>query len=216
MTTMMSSVQSISLAMTGASGAQYGLRLLEVLLQGGVHVDLMLSQPAQVVIGLETELQLPGRPRDIEHYLGERFCAQTGQLKVLGEKQWTAAIASGSGVNEIMVICPCTTGTLAAVATGQSRSLMERAADVTLKERKKLIAVVRETPFSEIHLEHMLKLSRMGAVMMPANPGFYHHPESVEEIIDFMVARILDHIGLEQDISPRWDGVPVKSSRRSA
>ena len=216
MNTDMKTVQSISLAMTGASGAQYGLRLLEVLLQSGVRVDLMLSQPAQVVIGLETDLQLPGRPREIERYLAERYAAKAGQLNVFGEKQWTAAIASGSGVNEVMVICPCTTGTLAAVATGQSRSLMERAADVTLKERKKLIAVVRETPFSEIHLEHMLKLSRMGAVMLPANPGFYHHPESVDEIIDFIVARVIDHIGLEQNISPRWDGVPVKSSQHTA
>ncbi len=204
---------AVSLAMTGASGAQYGLRLLEQLIRAGVRVDMMLSQPAQVVIGLETEFRLPSRPREIGRYLGAQFGARPGQLTVHGEKQWTAPVASGSGVNEVMVICPCTTGTLAAVATGQSRSLLERAADVTLKERKKLIVVLREMPLSEIHLEHMLRLTRMGAMMLPASPGFYHHPQSVEEIVDFVVARVLDHIGVEQAMVPRWDGAPVRSRR---
>ncbi len=206
-------LSSVTLAMTGASGAQYGLRLLQQLLEAGARVDLLMSQPARVVIGLETALRLPSRPRDIQNFLGETFGAAQGQLVVHGEKQWTASIASGSGVNPAMVICPCTTGTLAAVATGQSRSLMERAADVTLKERKQLIAVVRETPLSEIHLEHMLKLTRMGALMLPANPGFYHHPESVDDLVDFIVGRVLDHLGIEQQIAPRWEGAPVRVGR---
>lgn len=196
--------RAISLALTGASGVQYGLRLLECLLRDGVPVDLMLSPPAQVVIGMETDLPLPGRGADIERFFSERFQAEPGLLKVYGEKQWTAAFASGSGVNRAMVVCPCTTGTLASIATGQSRSLMERAADVTLKERRKLILVLRETPLSEIHLEHMLRLARMGAVIMPANPGFYHRPERVEDIIDFIVARVLDHLDLAHDLLPVW------------
>lgn len=208
------SSSAITLAMTGASGAQYGLRLLQQLLEAGARVDLLLSQPAQVVIGLETDWRLPSRPRDIQAFFSETFGAARDQLRVHGEKQWTAPIASGSGVNRSMVICPCTTGTLAAVATGQSRSLMERAADVTLKERKQLIAVVRETPLSEIHLEHMLKLTRMGAVMLPANPGFYQHPETVDDLIDFVVGRVLDHLGVEQQLTPRWDGAPVRASPR--
>ncbi len=196
--------RAISLALTGASGVQYGLRLLEWLLRADVPVDLMLSQPARVVVGMETDLSLPGRTADMERFFNERFQAGPGLLKVYGEKQWTAAFASGSGVNRAMVVCPCTTGTLASIATGQSRSLMERAADVTLKERCKLILVLRETPLSEIHLEHMLRLARMGAMIMPANPGFYHRPERVEDIIDFIVARVLDHLDMEHDLLPVW------------
>ncbi len=196
--------QAITLALTGASGVQYGLRLLECLLRGGVPVDLMISQPAQVVIGMETAWSLPGRAAEIGRFFTERFDAAEGQLAVWGEKQWTAPFASGSGANRAMVICPCTTGTLATVATGQSRNLLERAADVTLKERRKLIAVVRETPLSEIHLQHMLTLTRMGAIMLPATPGFYHRPRSVDDVVDFIVARILDHLDIEHDLLPVW------------
>ncbi len=196
--------RNVALAMTGASGVQYGLRLLEHLLRAGVEVGLMLSQPARVVIGTETDLALPGRQGEAERFLVEHFGARAGQLSVYGEQQWTAPVASGSAVFDACVICPCTTGTLAAVATGQSRSLIERAADVTLKERKRLILVVRETPFSEIHLENMLRLARMGAVIMPANPGFYHRPRSIEQLVDFMVARVLDHLGIEHALLPRW------------
>ncbi|MET0077640.1 MAG: UbiX family flavin prenyltransferase, partial [Candidatus Thiodiazotropha lotti] len=115
-----------------------------------------------------------------------------------------APVASGSNPPRAMVVCPCTVGALSAIACGASNDLMERAADVVLKERRKLILVVRETPFSEIHLENMLKLSRMGAVIMPANPGFYHNPQRVEDIVDFMVSRILDQLGVENRLSPRW------------
>ena len=196
--------KAISLAMTGASGVQYGLRLLECLLQQGVPVDLMMSQPAQVVIGMETDLSLPGRAADIQRFFTKHYDVAADLLDVYGEKQWTAAFASGSGVNRAMVVCPCTTGTLASIATGHSRSLMERAADVTLKEHRKLILVIRETPLSEIHLDHMLSLARMGAIIMPANPGFYHRPESVGDIIDFIVARVLDHLDLEHQLLPVW------------
>ena len=102
------------------------------------------------------------------------------------------------------MVCPCSTGTLSALATGASNNLIERAGDVALKERRQLILVLREAPYSEVHLENMLKLTRMGAVIMPASPGFYHKPESVGDLVDFMVARILDHLGLEQTMVPRW------------
>jgi 4-hydroxy-3-polyprenylbenzoate decarboxylase len=198
--------------MTGASGAQYGLRLLEQLLQQGFCVDLMFSQAARVVIGMETTFQLPARPAEIKKFFCAHFSAQTHQLSIYGEKQWTAPIASGSGVNKAMIVCPCTTGTLAAAATGQSRSLIERAIDVTLKERKQLLLMVRETPFSEIHLENMLKLSRMGALIMPANPGFYHRPESVDDVVDFMVARILDQLDIPHTLVPSWGGTIVQDA----
>lgn len=196
--------RTVSLALTGASGVQYGLRLLDCLLAGGLRVYLMLSQPARVVIGMETDLSLPGRQAELQRALTERYAATPGQLHVFGEQQWTAPVASGSAPAQAMVICPCTTATLSAVALGASRSLIERAADVTLKERRKLIVVLRETPLSEIHLENMLRLTRMGAVMMPANPGFYHRPSSVDDLVDFMVARILDHLDVPHSLMPRW------------
>jgi 4-hydroxy-3-polyprenylbenzoate decarboxylase len=194
----------VALAITGASGAPYGLRLLECLLGQGVEVHLMLSKPGQLVIGMETDVKLPARPVAMRRFLAERFGAAEGQLHVYDREQWTAPVASGSAVPDAMVVCPCTTATLSAVATGASRSLIERAADVVLKERRQLILVVRETPFSEIHLENMLRLARMGAVIMPANPGFYHRPTRIEELVDFMVARVLDHLGLEQELVARW------------
>jgi 4-hydroxy-3-polyprenylbenzoate decarboxylase len=190
--------------MTGASGAQYGLRLLECLLRAGHRVYLLLSRPAQIVVNMETEHRLPGRASEIQTYFTQLYAAQPDQLQVFEREQWTAPIASGSAVADATVVCPCTTGTLSAIACGSSRNLIERAADVTLKERKKLILVVRETPFSEIHLENMLKLARMGVIIMPANPGFYNRPQSVEQLVDFMVARVLDHLGLAHELMPRW------------
>ena len=195
---------TITLIMTGASGAQYGLRLLECLIRAGHRVYLLLSRPAQIVVNMETEHRLPGRASEIQAYFTQLYAAQPDQLQVFEREQWTAPIASGSAVADATVVCPCTTGTLSAIACGSSRNLIERAADVTLKERKKLILVVRETPFSEIHLENMLKLARMGVIIMPANPGFYNRPQSVEQLVDFMVARVLDHLGLAHELMPRW------------
>ncbi|WP_019583101.1 flavin prenyltransferase UbiX [Thioalkalivibrio sp. ALE16] len=196
--------RSISLALTGASGAPYGLRLLRCLVESGVQVHLMLSKPAQVVLGLETDLDVPGRPVEIARYFTELYGAAPDQIHCYGAEQWTAPVASGSAVPEAMVVCPCTTATVSAIATGASRGLIERAADVVLKERRRLLLVVRETPFSEIHLENMLRLARMGAVVMPANPAFYHRPQSIDDLIDFMVARVLDHLAVEHALVPRW------------
>lgn len=197
--------RTIALALTGASGIPYGLRLLECLLGAGVNVWLMVSKPARVVAALESDLTLPSNPDELCRLLEARYGAQ-GRLRVFGLEQWTAPVASGSSAPEAMVVCPCTTGTLAAVATGVSRSLIERAADVALKERRRLIMVVRETPFSEIHLENMLKLARMGAVILPANPAFYHRPQRVEDLVDFVVARVLDHLDIPNNLVPRWGG----------
>jgi 4-hydroxy-3-polyprenylbenzoate decarboxylase len=194
----------IAVAFTGASGIQYGLSLLECLLDAGRDVYLMVSQAAQVVISMETDLQLPGRPEEMQTFLTDHFEARPGQLQVFGRQQWTAPVASGSNPPEAVVVCPCTSGTLASVANGICDDLIDRAADVALKERRKLILVVRETPFSTIHLENMLRLAQAGAVIMPANPGFYFRPQSVDEIVDFMVARILDHLAVPHTLSERW------------
>jgi len=194
----------LTLAMTGASGACYGLRLLQWLLRAGIPVYLLLSKPAQVVIAMETELKLPGRGAEIARVLTRRFDVEPSLLRLYGEEQWTAPVASGSAASAGMVVCPCTTGTLAGIAAGSSRNLMERAADVTLKEGRKLLLVVRETPFSVIHLENMLRLARAGACILPANPGFYHQPREIGDLVDFIVARILDQLGLSQALVPPW------------
>lgn len=196
--------RTVALAMTGASGAPYGLRLLECLIGAGVKVYLMVSRPAQLVLAMESGFKLPPKARDMQRFLAERFGAAEGQLRVFDREQWTAPVASGSSPPDAMVVCPCTTATLSAISTGASRSLIERAADVVLKERRKLILVVRETPLSEIHLEHMLRLARMGAVILPANPAFYHGPGSVQDMVDFIVARILDHLGIDNELVLRW------------
>lgn len=201
----MSTDQSpIAVAFTGASGIQYGLRLLECLLAADRDVYLMVSQAAQVVASMETDLGLPGRPDEMQTFLAGHFHARAGQLQVFGRQQWTAPVASGSNPPQAVVICPCTTGTLASIANGICDDLIDRAADVALKERRKLILVVRETPFSTIHLENMLRLAQAGAVIMPANPGFYFRPQAVSDIVDFMVARVLDHLDVAHELSARW------------
>jgi 4-hydroxy-3-polyprenylbenzoate decarboxylase len=182
----------------------YGLRLLECLLAAGEQVALMVSQPAQVVLSMETDLRVPSAPRDMAAFFASRFGARDEQLKVYGRDQWTAPVASGSGAPRAMVVCPCTSGTLAAIANGSSDNLLERAADVALKEQRKLILVPREMPLSAIHLEHMLKLARLGVVIMPACPGFYHRPTDVAGLVDFVVARILDHLDVPHELVPRW------------
>ena len=193
-----------AVAITGASGAPYALRLIEVLLGQGERVDLMISSPGQIVISMETDLKLPGRAAEIQRVFSERFHAVPGQLRVFGREEWTAPVASGSSAPRAMVVCPCTTGTLAGIAAGTSNNLIERAADVAIKEGRKLVLVPRETPFSAIHLENMLKLARLGVVILPPNPGFYQEPASIGDLVDFVVARILDQLEVDNDLSPRW------------
>jgi 4-hydroxy-3-polyprenylbenzoate decarboxylase len=153
---------------------------------------------------METELKLSGPPQRMQQQFAEHFGADPELISVYSKDQWTAPPASGSSVADAMVVCPCSMGTLASIAVGSSDNLIHRAADVIIKERKNLILVPRETPFSSIHLENMLKLSRIGVVILPPNPGFYHGINSVSELIDFVVARILDQLGIDNDLSPRW------------
>ncbi len=194
----------ITLAITGASGAPYALRLLQCLVAAKCTVYVLVSKAAQVVLATETSLKLPGSTEKMQSHLTEVFNAQEGQIKVFGREQWFAPVASGSGRNGPMVVCPCSTGTLSAIATGASNNLIERAADVAIKEKRSLILVIRETPFSAIHLENMLRLANLGVTIMPASPGFYHDPKSMDDLVDFMVARILTHLGIEQELMPFW------------
>ncbi|MFO7580604.1 flavin prenyltransferase UbiX [Nitrosomonas halophila] len=194
----------ITVALTGASGMPYGIRLLEILLQLRHRIYLLYSQAAQIVAQQEMGLTLSSRPKEAEAFLTGYFKAEPGLLKVFGREEWFAPVASGSNPADAMVICPCTMGTLSAVATGQSQKLIERAADVMLKEQRKLVIVPREMPFSIIHLENMLKLAQCGAVILPPNPGFYYHPQTIQDIVDFVVARILDHLGVVHHLMPRW------------
>ena len=195
--------QRVVVAWSGASGIGYGLRLVEVLLAAGVQVELVYSAVTQVVAKQELDLALPSSPDAAATLLRERFdCGDT--LQVYGREAWFAPIASGSNAADAMVVCPCSMGTLASIAQGLAKNLIDRAADVMLKERRPLVLVPRETPLSAIHLENMLRLSRAGACVLPANPGFYHRPQRVEDLIDFVVMRICDQIGVATDLLPRW------------
>lgn len=196
--------KTVAVALTGASGMPYGMRLVECLLGAGCTVWLLYSQVAQIVARQEMDLNLPSRPAEVEALLSERFGAKPGQLRVFGREEWFAPLASGSNPADAMVVCPCTMGTLAAIAAGLSQSLIERAADVAIKEGRKLILVPRETPFSALHLENMLKLARMGVVILPPSPGFYHRPEIIDDLIDFVVARILDQLRVPHELMRRW------------
>jgi len=196
--------KTVCLAFTGASGMPYGLRLLECLLETGCRVQLLYSQVAQVVAKQEIGLDLPSRASEAQTYFRARYAALPGTLDAFGRDEWFAPVASGSNPPDAMVVCPCTMGTLAAIAQGLASNLLERAADVVLKEGRKLVLVPRETPFSALHLENMLRLARCGAVILPPNPGFYHHPQRVEDLVDFVVARILDQLAIPHALMRRW------------
>tara|TARA_B100001094_G_C18185296_1_gene803421 strand:- start:2256 stop:2879 length:624 start_codon:yes stop_codon:yes gene_type:complete len=200
----MSEKKPITVAWTGASGALYGLRLVECLVRAEYPVYLLISSAARVVLKVEHGLSIPAHPEKAQAQLCDYFQIEPGLLHVFGKDNWFSPVASGSSAPKHMVVCPCSTGTLAAIATGMSDHLIDRAADVVLKEKGQLILMPRESPLNAIHLEHMLKLSRLGVTIMPASPGFYHQPRQLEDLIDFMVARILDHLGLEQNLMKPW------------
>ncbi len=197
-------MNKITLAMTGASGAPYTLRLMQELLKVGVQIQFICSQPGQIVISMESDLKLQSSPQQMQSQLCEYFGCDSEQLKVYGKDQWTAPVASGSSVSDAMVVCPCSMGSLAAIAHGLSNNLIHRAADVIIKERRKLILVPRETPLSSLHLENMLKLSNLGAVILPPSPGFYQGVNCVDDLVDFVVSRILDQLNIDNQLSPRW------------
>lgn len=196
--------RTVAVAFTGASGMPYGLRLVECLLAAGCEVWLLYSQVAQIVARQEMGLDLPSRPAEVQTALSARFASAPGQLRVFGREEWFAPLASGSNPADAMVVCPCTMGTLASIAAGLSANLIERAADVAIKEGRKLVLVPRETPFSVIHLENMLKLARLGVVILPPSPGFYTHPQTVADMVDFVVARILDQLAVPHTLMQRW------------
>jgi flavin prenyltransferase len=189
----------IVVAITGASGAPYAVRLLESLVAAKRHVQLIVSSHGLRL--LQTEMGI-----DSVAVLRERvgIVEWDRHITVFDDNDRGAAPASGSAVNAGMVICPCSMGTLSAIAVGASRSLVERAADVALKERRPLLLVPRETPLSAIHLENMLRVTKAGAVVMPAAPGFYHRPGSVDDLVNFIVARVLDHLGVPHRLVARW------------
>ena len=203
--------QAITLAITGASGAVYGVRLLEQLLSAGCQVHLLLSSAAQVVLATELDLSWPAEPQACQQFLLQQYGCDEHQLRVYGRDDWFSPVASGSAAPKQMVVCPCSMGTLAAIAHGMSDNLIERAADVVLKERGHLLLVPRETPYSAIHLENMLKLTQLGATILPASPGFYHKPQSIDDLVNFLVARILDHLHIKQVISPRWSEYTLRT-----
>lgn len=196
--------RTLTLALTGASGAQYGLRLLQLLLAADCRVYLMLSKAAEVVIRRETPHALPESFTEQQLWFCNTYGVGAEQLRLFGREDWFAPVASGSGAPEAMVICPASGGTLSALASGASNNLIERAGDVALKERRKLILVPRETPYSQVHLENMLKLTQMGALILPASPGFYQNPKTLDDLVDFVVARILDHLAIPQVLVPVW------------
>ncbi|MBT4923367.1 MAG: UbiX family flavin prenyltransferase [Candidatus Thioglobus sp.] len=199
-------MKPIAIALTGASGMPYAITLLKELVKTQKKIYVMISTAANTVIAMETDLSLGADTKTIEENLTDYLGAKDGQLEVFSKNQWTAPVASGSNPPRAMVVCPCTMSTLSAIANGHADNLMHRAADVVIKEQKKLILVPRETPYSAIHLENMLKLSRLGVVIMDANPAFYQNPNSIDDLVNFVVARILDHLDVEHDLAAPWQG----------
>jgi 4-hydroxy-3-polyprenylbenzoate decarboxylase len=195
----MSATQPIIMAVTGASGAPYGVRLLQALVQAEQKVSLIVSSHGLRLLQTETSL---GSVEGLRAHIGA--AAWDRWVTTYDDADRGAGPASGSHRARAMVVCPCSMGTLAAIAAGTSRSLVERAADVTLKERRALVLVTREMPLSSIHLENMLRVTHAGAIVMPASPGFYNKPTTIDQLVDFVVARVLDHLGVENALAPRW------------
>jgi 4-hydroxy-3-polyprenylbenzoate decarboxylase len=191
------------MAVTGASGAPYAVRLVEALVAARQPVQLIVSDHGLRLLRTETDI---GSVAELRARVGASAWDQ--HVTVFDDDDRGAAPASGSARNRGMVICPCSMGTVSAISQGTSRSLVERAADVALKERRTLVLVPRETPYSTIHLENMLRLTRAGAVVLPASPGFYHRPTQIGELVDFVVARVLDHLGVTHSIGRRWGDSP--------
>ena len=197
-------MNQVIVAITGASGAAYGLRLIQRLANAGIKQHLLFSDAARVVLKQELGLSLPEATEDVAAAIASHLDISDEFFSHYHQADWFSPVASGSAGIRHMVVMPCSMGSLARIAGGISDNLIERAADVILKERGDLILVPRETPLSSIHLEHMLKLSQMGVDLIPAMPGFYHRPESIAELIDFMVDRVMDHLGVNDGEVQRW------------
>ncbi|MDQ6979402.1 MAG: flavin prenyltransferase UbiX [Mariprofundaceae bacterium] len=197
--------REVVLAITGASGSAYGLRLIQRLHAADVAIHLLLSEAARVVLLQECDLDVPQHPGEAAAYLSQKLSLTSpSKLCLYDLKDWFSPAASGSSGIRQMVVAPCSMGTLARIAQGMSENLIERAADVILKEQGQLILMPRETPLSAIHLRHMLDLAQMGVAIIPAMPGFYHRPKVIDELYDFMVERVLDHLHITQPQARRW------------
>jgi len=194
----------ITIGITGASGAPYAMVLIKSLLSANWQVHLVISNAGRMVLADEIGLNLPANISKAKTILCERLGASEQELHLYGLQDWTSVIASGSSAPKNMVICPCTGGTLSSVATGASNNLIERGADVVLKEKGKLIMLFRELPLSLIHIENMKTVTLAGACVMPASPGFYHHPKDIDDLVNFVVGRILDQLDIPQDLIEPW------------
>lgn len=197
----MTGAPPIVVGITGASGAPYAVRLLQQLTAAHRSVSLIVSKYGMRLLEAEMGITSIEALRDAVGAEAWDSC-----VEIFANDDRGARPASGSALTSGMIVCPCSMGTLSAIAAGASRSLIERAADVTLKEKRKLVLVPRETPLSAIHLGNMLRLTRAGAVVMPASPGFYHQPKQISDLVDFVVARMLDHLQVEQNLMKRWEG----------
>lgn len=195
---------SITFAMTGASGAIYGLNLLKQLVVHYQQTYLLVSDAARIVIATEMGIKLPESPAKIQAALTEYCGCDADRIKAYAKENWYSPVASGSAAPKQMVICPASMGCISAIAIGASNNLLERAADVVLKEKGQLILLPREMPFSTIHLRNLLSLSEAGATIMPACPGFYTEPETINDLADFVSARILNHLGIDNDLVDGW------------
>jgi 4-hydroxy-3-polyprenylbenzoate decarboxylase len=197
-------MSTFTIAISGASGAPYALRLLQALTKGGHSIYLTISGDGLSILNEETGMMLKGSETDIQYALEKHLEAKERQVTFFDEDNMYAPIASGSVKVDAMVVIPCSMKALASIAHGFASNLIERAADVMLKEKRKLIIVPRETPLSVIHLRNMLRLAEAGCHVIPAMPAFYHHPKRVSDMVDFVAGRVLDSMGVENDLSPRW------------
>jgi 4-hydroxy-3-polyprenylbenzoate decarboxylase len=197
-------MKHILVAITGASGSVYGLRLTKELLRAGCRASLLLSETGLQVLNYEAGLGWSADGGVRQAQVRAHFA--TALLDDLDNRDQFAAVASGSSAPDAMVICPCSMGTVGRVAAGLSETLLERAADVMLKERRPLLLVPRETPLSVIHLENLLRLARAGAIVIPAMPAFYHGPQSLDDLVAFVVGKVLDQLGIGHELFRRWDG----------
>jgi 4-hydroxy-3-polyprenylbenzoate decarboxylase len=195
-------IRHFVVAITGASGSVYGLRLISELLRSGERVSLILTSAGRQVLNHETGLEWSAEIKVQRQQVQEYFASIA--VDCLAIDDFWAGAASGSAAADAMIIAPCSMGTLGRIAAGLSGNLLERAADVMLKERRSLLLVPRETPFNNIHLENLLRLSQSGAVILPAMPGFYHGPETIEDLVDFVVGKILDQLDVQHSLFTRW------------
>ncbi|MHC4878194.1 MAG: UbiX family flavin prenyltransferase [Planctomycetota bacterium] len=206
-------MNDLVLAVTGASGSAYAIRLLDTLLSAQRQVHLVFSAAGLQVLKHELGLSVNAGRFEVGQLLPERTSPADSDLVTMHDvRDYSAGIASGSFRTSGMVICPCSMGTLSSVAHGLSTNLIQRAADVHLKERRRLILVPRETPLGSIQLENMKRLADAGAVLLPAMPGFYHNPQKVSDLVDFVVARICDQLDVPHDLMRRWGDTPLDSS----